>query len=96
MVIGHNWKKTSIIEIIDAFLRFTFHSFVTETESVNIVFWTFSIKYTVSFKGGTFISDDVVQCLSLLYGFIQINLRSGSPQCRWILFFKKGLKRLIY
>ena len=62
---------------------------------INNVFYNLSFKYTLSFQGGTFITDAVVQWSSLLYSFIQKRLNSGSVQCQWVLIYDKRLKGLI-
>ena len=44
-------------------------------------------RYTPTFKGGTFITDVVVQCFSLLHSFVKENRDSGSAHCRWMQIF---------
>ena len=54
MVIGQQMKKEFHDQSYWWFLHFTFHSFVNEVWSVSDVFWTLSIKYIPTFKGGAF------------------------------------------
>ena len=63
MVIDQQLKEVRHDQKYWLFLHFTFQSFVTYIGSVNNVFWTLSIKYTLTFKGGTFITDAIVQWL---------------------------------
>ena len=58
--------------------------------------WTSSIKYTPTFKGGTFISYAVVQCLSLLYSFAKKSQNPGSVHYQFVQIFDEHLKCLIY
>ena len=57
---------------------------------------TSSIKYTPFFKGGTFMSDIVAQCFSLLHSFAKKCPNPGSVHCQFVKSFDKDLKRLIY
>ena len=53
-----------------------------------------NLKYqiTPTFKGGTFISYAVVQCLSLLHSFAKYSQNPGSVHCRFVQIFDKDLK----
>ena len=53
-----------MIKITDAFRTLLSICLLVQ---INNVFYNLSFKYTLSFKGGTFITDAVVQWLSLLY-----------------------------
>ena len=81
-----------MIKITDAFRTLLSTRLLVQ---INNVFYNLSFKYTLSFKWGTFITDAVVQWLSLLYSFIQKRLNSGSVQCQWVLIYDKRLKGLI-
>ena len=59
MAIGHRWKKKGMIEIINGFyIQFSIDLLLER--SINNLLWTSSIEY-ITFKGGTFFSDAVVQ-----------------------------------
>ena len=57
-----------------------------------------NVKYqiTPTFKGGTFISYAVVQCLSLLHILAKQSQNPGSAHCRFVQTFGRDLKYLIY
>ena len=57
-----------------------------------------NLKYqiTATFKGGTFISYAVVQCLSLLYSFAKKSQNPGSVHYQFVQIFDEHLKCLIY
>ena len=61
MAVGQETKVEGHDQNYQWFLYLTFHLFATQEGSLNIVF------RTPTFKAGTFISDAVVQCLSLLH-----------------------------
>ena len=84
-------RKESLSKLLMV-LHFTFHAFVTCVGSVNNVSWALSIKTTLTSKGRTFITDDVMKWLSLLYNFIQQTLNSRSAQCRCVRLYDKRLK----
>ena len=59
-----------------------------------IVINVLNLKYqiTPTFKGRTFISYAVVQCLSLLHSFAKWSLNPGSVHCRFVHIFNKDKK----
>ena len=93
MVVGQQMKEEGHDQ---CFWHLTFNSFANLVESVNSVLWTSSIKYKPTFNGRTFISDAVVQRLSLLHSFAKWSPNPGSAHCRCLQIFDKRLKRLIY
>ena len=67
MAIGQQMKEVGHGQNYYWFLHLTFHLFAAYVGSINNVLWTSSIKYTSTFKEGTFISEAMVLCLSLLH-----------------------------
>ena len=76
MVTGQQMKEDGQDQNYEWFLYLTFRSFASYKGYVNNVLWTSSIKYKFTLKGGTFISDAVLQCSVYLYYTALINKAS--------------------
>ena len=83
----NRWKKRGMIKINNGFYI---------ERSIHLQLTCCEPQITPTFKGGTFVSYAVLQCLSLLHSFAKYSQNPGSAHCRFVQIFDKGLKCLIY